>query len=126
MIAIVPVDVKLRELQFGKSLCHCHTIQIPMTQFLPKLLNNSQILINRVSIVEIIIHDLFLRLVCSDSLARGMDISLVDHVINYDVPAHVQTYVHRVGRTARAGKVGHAYTLVRYEEVILVMSNLIL
>ena len=57
------------------------------------------------------------RLVCSDSLARGMDISLVDHVINYDVPAHVQTYVHRVGRTARAGKVGHAYTLVRYEEV---------
>ena len=46
-----------------------------------------------------------------------MDISLVDHVINYDVPAHVQTYVHRVGRTARAGKAGSAYTLVRYEEV---------
>lgn len=51
-----------------------------------------------------------------------MDISLVDHVINYDVPAHVQTYVHRVGRTARAGKVGHAYTLVRYEEVKDIIS----
>ena len=65
-------------------------------------------------------------MVCSDSLARGMDISLVDHVINYDVPAHVQTYVHRVGRTARAGKVGHAYTLLRYEEVILVTACLML
>ena len=71
--------------------------------------------------VEITVY-LYLRLVCSDSLARGMDISLVDHVINYDVPAHVQTYVHRVGRTARAGKVGHAYTLLRYEEVILVTT----
>ena len=62
---------------------------------------------------------------CSDSLARGMDISLVDHVINYDVPAHVQTYVHRVGRTARAGKVGYAYTLVRYEEVILIYTYIV-
>ena len=60
---------------------------------------------------------IFLRLVCSDSLARGMDLTSVDHVINYDVPAHVQTYVHRVGRTARAGKPGTAYTLVRHEEV---------
>ena len=54
---------------------------------------------------------------CSDSLARGMDLSLADHVVNYDVPAHVQTYVHRVGRTARAGRPGSAFTLLRYEEV---------
>ena len=46
-----------------------------------------------------------------------MDLSLVDHVVNYDVPAHVQTYVHRVGRTARAGRAGAAFTLLRYEEV---------
>lgn len=64
------------------------------------------------------------RLVCSDSLARGMDLPSVDHVVNYDVPAHVQTYVHRVGRTARAGRAGHAYTLIKHEEVSIMLSKL--
>jgi ATP-dependent RNA helicase DDX51/DBP6 len=50
--------------------------------------------------------------VCSDILARGMDISSVDAVINYDVPVHVNTYLHRVGRTARAGRRGLAITLL--------------
>ena len=52
-------------------------------------------------------------LVCSDAMARGMDMPLVDHVINYDVPTHLQTYVHRVGRTARAGRRGKAFTLLK-------------
>jgi ATP-dependent RNA helicase DDX51/DBP6 len=50
--------------------------------------------------------------VCSDVLARGMDISSVDAVINYDVPVHVNTYLHRVGRTARAGREGLAITIL--------------
>jgi ATP-dependent RNA helicase DDX51/DBP6 len=50
--------------------------------------------------------------VCSDVLARGMDISSVDVVVNYDVPVHVNTYLHRVGRTARAGRTGLAITLI--------------
>jgi superfamily II DNA/RNA helicase len=50
-------------------------------------------------------------LVCSDVAARGLDISDVSHVINFDVPVNAEDYIHRIGRTGRAGKVGHAYTL---------------
>lgn len=56
------------------------------------------------------------RLVCSDLVARGMDISGVEHVINYDVPVDMRKYVHRVGRTARAGKAGQAWSLVEKQE----------
>ncbi|KAJ1982814.1 ATP-dependent RNA helicase dbp6 [Dimargaris verticillata] len=51
-------------------------------------------------------------LVCSDVIARGIDVDTVDAVINYDAPSHPRNYVHRVGRTARAGRPGDAYTLV--------------
>lgn len=54
----------------------------------------------------------FLIVVCSDVLARGMDMLNVDAVINYDVPIGCATYVHRVGRTARAGRPGVAVTIV--------------
>jgi superfamily II DNA/RNA helicase len=50
-------------------------------------------------------------LVCSDVAARGLDISDVGHVINFDVPVHSEDYIHRIGRTGRAGKAGHAFTL---------------
>ena len=50
-------------------------------------------------------------LVCSDVAARGLDISDVSHVINFDVPVNAEDYIHRIGRTGRAGKTGHAYTL---------------
>ena len=49
-------------------------------------------------------------LVCSDVAARGLDISDVGHVINFDVPVHAEDYIHRIGRTGRAGKAGHAVT----------------
>ncbi|EEA06512.1 ATP-dependent RNA helicase DBP6, putative [Cryptosporidium muris RN66] len=51
-------------------------------------------------------------LVCSDILSRGIDISDIDIVINYDVPINWKVYIHRIGRTARAGKVGYTFTLV--------------
>lgn len=56
-------------------------------------------------------------IVCSDALARGMDIDDVDVVINYDAPHYTKTYVHRVGRTARAGRAGTAITLLQRREV---------
>ncbi|MGA0531376.1 DEAD/DEAH box helicase [Hansschlegelia sp. KR7-227] len=51
-------------------------------------------------------------LVASDVAARGLDIPAVSHVINYDVPHHAEDYVHRIGRTGRAGLTGVAITLV--------------
>jgi ATP-dependent RNA helicase DDX51/DBP6 len=51
-------------------------------------------------------------LVASDLVARGIDLPRLDHVINYDLPPSVAAYVHRVGRTARAGRAGCAWTLL--------------
>ena len=50
--------------------------------------------------------------VASDLVARGIDIPKLDHVINYDLPPSAASYVHRIGRTARAGRSGCAWTLV--------------
>ncbi|RDL35492.1 uncharacterized protein BP5553_07423 [Venustampulla echinocandica] len=50
-------------------------------------------------------------LIASDLVSRGLDLPDLAHVVNYDVPTSVASYVHRVGRTARAGKPGHAWTL---------------
>jgi superfamily II DNA/RNA helicase len=50
-------------------------------------------------------------MVCSDVAARGLDISDLSHVFNFDVPHHPEDYVHRIGRTGRAGKEGRAFTI---------------
>ncbi len=50
-------------------------------------------------------------LVASDVAARGLDIPAVSHVFNYDVPSHAEDYVHRIGRTGRAGRKGCAITI---------------
>ncbi|AGH98137.1 DEAD/DEAH box helicase [Micavibrio aeruginosavorus] len=50
-------------------------------------------------------------LVCSDVAARGLDVDAVSHVFNFDVPMHADDYVHRIGRTGRAGMTGRAWTM---------------
>lgn len=55
----------------------------------------------------------FDHLIATDVAARGIDVKDVTHVINYDVPATVEDYIHRVGRTGRAGKLGIALTLIK-------------
>ncbi len=50
-------------------------------------------------------------LVATDIAARGIDVSMIELVINYDLPDDAENYVHRIGRTGRAGKEGHAVTL---------------
>ncbi|KAF2074818.1 hypothetical protein CYY_003882 [Polysphondylium violaceum] len=61
-------------------------------------------------------------LICSDIMSRGMDISDIDVVINYNTPPNITLYVHRVGRTARAGKEGYSYTIVEKQEITYYIS----
>ncbi len=57
-------------------------------------------------------------LIATDVASRGLDISNLDFIINYDVPQNYDSYVHRIGRTARAGSSGFALTLVSKEDFI--------
>ena len=66
----------------------------------------------RMATLEAFRNDKLKLLVASDVAARGLDIPDVSHVFNYDVPIHAEDYVHRIGRTARAGRSGKAYTIV--------------
>lgn len=51
-------------------------------------------------------------LVCTDVASRGLDVKDVTHVVNYSIPRELDSYVHRIGRTARSGKAGLAFSLV--------------
>ena len=55
-------------------------------------------------------------LVATDIAARGIDVSSVSHVINFDMPSTPEAYIHRIGRTGRAERSGQAYTLVTQED----------
>jgi superfamily II DNA/RNA helicase len=55
-------------------------------------------------------------LVATDIAARGIDVSRISHVINFDMPDTVDAYTHRIGRTGRAAKTGDAFTFVTYKD----------
>jgi ATP-dependent RNA helicase RhlE len=59
-------------------------------------------------------------LVATDIAARGIDVSQISHVINYDVPDTVDAYTHRIGRTGRLERTGDAFTFVTGEDTAMV------
>jgi ATP-dependent RNA helicase RhlE len=61
-------------------------------------------------------------LVATDIAARGIDVSSVSHVINYDIPDTVDAYTHRIGRTGRAAKTGDAFTFITHEDEPMIRS----
>jgi len=90
------IDVLVKSLQrhgFKAAGLHGDMVQSARTETLDKFRTNE---------VQI--------LVCSDVAARGLDIKGVSHVFNFDVPFNAEDYVHRIGRTGRAGQSGVAYT----------------
>ncbi|OGR06826.1 MAG: RNA helicase [Deltaproteobacteria bacterium RIFOXYD12_FULL_50_9] len=61
-------------------------------------------------------------LVATDIAARGIDVSMISHVINYDVPDTPDAYIHRIGRTGRAARNGDAFTLVTDDDLDMVRA----
>lgn len=59
-------------------------------------------------------------LVCTDVASRGLDVKDISHVINYSIPRELESYVHRVGRTARSGKEGFAFSLVAPSQIRMI------
>ncbi|SDM32029.1 ATP-dependent RNA helicase RhlE [Geoalkalibacter ferrihydriticus] len=64
----------------------------------------------------------FQILVATDIAARGIDVSQVSHVVNYDIPGTPEAYIHRIGRTGRAARSGDAFTLVTEEDTAMVRA----
>jgi ATP-dependent RNA helicase RhlE len=64
----------------------------------------------------------FQILVATDIAARGIDVSQISHVVNYDIPDTPEAYVHRIGRTGRAARSGDAFTLVTGEDTVMVRT----
>ncbi len=64
----------------------------------------------------------FQILVATDIAARGIDVTKISHVINYDIPSTPEAYIHRIGRTGRATHSGEAFTLVTGEDKVMVRA----
>src|SRR5450631_1287070 len=64
----------------------------------------------------------FQILVATDIAARGIDVSQISHVVNYDTPDTAEAYIHRIGRTGRAARSGDAFTLITDEDTIMVRT----
>ncbi len=71
---------------------------------------------NRTETLEAFKNDEITLLVCSDVAGRGIDVDDLSHVFNFDVPMNADDYVHRIGRTGRAGKTGRAWMLATRNE----------
>lgn len=61
-------------------------------------------------------------MVATDIAARGIDVSSISHVVNYDIPDTAEAYTHRIGRTGRAAKTGDAFTLITSEDTDMVKT----
>jgi len=70
----------------------------------------------RTRVMQRIRQESITLLVATDVMGRGIDISGISHIINFDIPSYSEDYVHRVGRTGRMGREGIAYTFVTPEE----------
>jgi superfamily II DNA/RNA helicase len=64
-------------------------------------------------------------LLASDVIARGFDFTDIGIVINYDMPNRIETYIHRIGRTGRAGEIGNAVTLITTEQEMAMMKYIV-
>ncbi|SHI45813.1 ATP-dependent RNA helicase RhlE [Tangfeifania diversioriginum] len=81
-----------------------------------RILHSNKAQSTRINAIQAFKHGEVRVLITTDVSARGMDASMVSHVINFDVPSDYENYVHRIGRTARAGNRGNAITFIAPSE----------
>ncbi len=96
---VADLEVKLRGLGLDVDSLHGDKVQADRTRTIERMKNK------RTKI-----------LVATDVAARGLDIQDLTHVVNFEIPWDVETYTHRIGRTARAGKAGTVWTMVKPKE----------
>lgn len=64
-------------------------------------------------------------MVATDVASRGLDVNDITYVINYDVPKNVEDYIHRIGRTGRAGKKGRSIAFINENEDLKVLKQIV-
>ncbi|KAH9424220.1 ATP-dependent RNA helicase ddx51 [Dermatophagoides pteronyssinus] len=109
-----------RILCFANSITNAHRLDYLMKK-LPELivdeLHSRQNIHKRTKILKKFENGLIHILISTDVTARGMDIDGIDCVVSYDLPRNETAYIHRIGRTARAGKQGTAITLISPDQL---------
>jgi ATP-dependent RNA helicase DeaD len=109
-----PVAIVFRRTKHGATKLHR---QLEKAGYRAALLHGGKSQAQRTKTLEGFSRGRTRILVATNVASRGLDIPNVSHVVNYDLPEDTETYVHRIGRTARAGKEGVAVTLVGEAEV---------
>jgi ATP-dependent RNA helicase DeaD len=109
-----PVTIVFRRTKHGATKLHR---QLEKAGYRSALLHGGKTQAQRTKTLEGFSRGRTRILVATNVASRGLDIPNVSHVVNYDLPEDTETYVHRIGRTARAGKEGVAVTLVGEAEV---------
>src|SRR5215203_5285439 len=109
-----PLAIVFRRTKHGATKLHR---QLERDGYRSALLHGGKTQSQRTKTLAGFVHGRSRILVATNVASRGLDIPNVSHVVNYDLPEDAETYVHRIGRTARAGKEGVAATLVGEAEV---------
>jgi ATP-dependent RNA helicase DeaD len=109
-----PLAIVFRRTKHGATKLHR---QLERDSYRSALLHGGKTQSQRTKTLAGFVHGRSRILVATNVASRGLDIPNVSHVVNYDLPEDAETYVHRIGRTARAGKDGVAATLVGEAEV---------
>ena len=128
---LVPKDKKkkalhslLRELERGRTLIFCNTktmvggVQSYLEKlgYRPAVLHGDMPQSQRTRVMNEYKSGKVEILITTDVSARGIDVNDILHVINFDLPQNLENYIHRIGRTARAGKEGYAWTILNSED----------
>jgi ATP-dependent RNA helicase DDX52/ROK1 len=111
-----PVIIFLQSITRAKALYH----ELLYDKLKVDVIHSERTQVQRENIIENFRKGDIWVLICTDVLSRGIDFKGVNLVINYDVPNSAQAYVHRIGRTGRAGKEGHAVTFYTKEDSLAV------